>query len=60
MLSFNYYKDVFLIISRHAKQKFADEKKELIIQRRKLLKEGNMVEYRAIIEQLIMKEESSF
>src|SRR6187399_2074973 len=41
LLSFAYYKDVFLIISKHAKQKFADEKKELVIKRRQLLKEQN-------------------
>ena len=34
LLSFSYYKDVFLIISKHAKGKFADEKKELIAKRR--------------------------
>ena len=34
LLSFPYYKDVFLIISKHAKSKFAEEKKELIGQRR--------------------------
>lgn len=34
LLSFSYYKDVFLIISKHAKSKFAEEKKELIAKRR--------------------------
>ena len=34
LLNFAYYKDVFLIISKHAKSKFADEKKELIVKRR--------------------------
>lgn len=53
MFAFSYYKDVFLIISKHAKLKFADEKKELVAKRRKLLKEGNMIEYRGIVEQLI-------
>ena len=60
LLSFAYYKEVFVIISKHSKQKFADEKKELVAKRRAYLKEGNMREYRAIVEQLIMKEESSF
>ena len=60
LLSFNYYKDIFIIISKHAKGKFSDEKKELVAKRRRFLKEGNTAEYRAIIEQLIMKEESSF
>ena len=60
LLNFGYYKDVFLIISKHAKGKFADEKKELVARRRSCLKDGKMDEYRQIIEQLIMKEESSF
>lgn len=34
LLNFAYYKDVFLIISKHAKSKFADEKKELVAKRR--------------------------
>ena len=34
LLSFAYYKDVFLIISKHAKSKFSEEKKELIAKRR--------------------------
>ena len=60
MLAFSYYKEVFIIISKHAKSKFAEEKKEMVAKRRACLKEGNLKEYRSIVEQLIMKEESSF
>ena len=60
MLSFGYYKDIFLIISKHAKAKFAEEKKELINSRRKFLKEGNQAEYRSTIETLVQQEERSF
>lgn len=34
MINFTFYKDIFLIISKYAKQKFANEKKKLLEQRR--------------------------
>ena len=40
-LTFPYYKDVFLIITKHSKLRFADEKKELLGKRRKAHKDGN-------------------
>jgi hypothetical protein len=42
MLKFEYYKNMFMIISRHSKGRFAEEKKDLVAKRRKFLKEGNI------------------
>lgn len=53
LLSFNYYKDIFMIISKYSKQKFADEKKELLARRRTALKAGNMDEYKEIVKEMI-------
>lgn len=53
LLSFPYYKNVFMIISKHAKGKFADEKKEYIIRRRKALKDNNNRDYKEIVKEMI-------
>jgi len=53
LLSFNYYKDIFMIISKHSKLKFAEEKKELLAKRRRALKEGNMDEYKEVVKDTI-------
>ena len=53
LLSFPYYKDVFAIISKGAKQSFAVEKKALLEQRRKLLKDGNMDEYKNLVKDMV-------
>ena len=49
-----------MIISKHSKQKFSDEKKEFITRRRKALKDGNDREYKEIVKEMIQKEESTF
>jgi hypothetical protein len=41
LLTFPYYKDIFLIITKHSKSRFADEKRELLSKRRRAHKEGN-------------------
>src|SRR6185312_5955041 len=53
MLSFNYYKDIFTIISKYSKQRFQDEKKDLLTKRRKALKDTNMDEYKEIVKEMI-------
>ena len=60
LLSFPYYKNVFMIISKHSKQKFADEKKDYITRRRKALKDSNDRDYKEIVKDMIQKEEQSF
>lgn len=60
LLSFNYYKDIFMIISKHSKQKFAEEKKDLLAKRRRALKDNNMEEYKEIVKETIQKEEQAF
>ena len=49
-----------MIISKHSKQKFADDKKEYITRRRKALKENNERDYKEIVKEMIQKEEQSF
>ena len=41
LLTFPYYKDVFLIITKHSKSRFAGEKSELLSKRRRAHKDGN-------------------
>ena len=57
MLSFMYYKDVFAIIQKHAKAKFATEKKQMMETRRKHLNKGELKEYKEIVKDMIQKEE---
>lgn len=48
------------IVQRHAKERFADEKKELLNKRRALLKDGKTDEYKEIVAEMIKKEEMMF
>jgi superfamily I DNA and/or RNA helicase len=57
LLAFSYYKDVFGLIQKHAKAKFAREKQELLAQRRGLLRAGKTAEYKEIVKEMIKKEE---
>jgi hypothetical protein len=56
-LAFNYYKQVFFIIMKNARQSFAAEKAELLKQRRALLKAGKKDEYKNLVGEMIQKEE---
>jgi len=60
LLSFAYYKDLFILMQKHAKLKSADEKKELLIKRRQLLKDNKTEEYKEIVKDLIQREEQVF
>jgi hypothetical protein len=42
-----------MIISKHSKLKFGEEKKGLLAKRRSALKEGNMDEYKEIVKETI-------
>lgn len=53
LLSFPYYKNVFMIISKNAKQKFGDEKKDYIARRRRALRENNDRDYKEIVKEMI-------
>ena len=57
-MAFNYYKDLFTVVGRHGRIRFADEKKELIAKRRKALKEGNTRAYNDLVKDIISKEET--
>ena len=56
-LEFNYYKKVFTIVMKTGKQSFANEKRELLTKRRQLLKDEKMEEYKALVADMIQKEE---
>jgi hypothetical protein len=60
LLTFPYYKDVFLIITKHSKLRFAQEKKDLTGKRRTDLKAGNNLEYKEVVQEMIQKEEAVF
>lgn len=57
LLSFPYYKDVFQIIMRNARQSFAEEKRELLRKRRELLRSQKTSEYKELVMDMIQKEE---
>jgi hypothetical protein len=59
LLSFLYYKDVFAIIQKHAKTKFASVKAEMLAKRRALKKDGKMAEYKELVKEMIQKEEKT-
>lgn len=60
ILSFSYFKDLMSVVQRHAKERFADEKKELLSRRRALLKDGKTDEYKEVVSEMIKKEEMMF
>lgn len=53
MLSFGYYKDIFSLIQKASKAKFAGEKKQLLENRRRLLRENKLAEYKELAKDLV-------
>lgn len=53
LLSFTYYKDLFVIMQKHAKLKGAEDKKEMLAKRRQLLKDNKMDEYKELVKEII-------
>ncbi len=53
LLTFPYYKDIFVLITKHSKAKFGEEKKEMLLKRRIALREGNEEEYKDIVKEAI-------
>lgn len=60
LLDFQYYKNVFVIINKHSKSRFADEKKNFVAARRRALKANNDAEYKNVVKEMIQKEEQNF
>ena len=60
ILTFQYFKDIFILAQKHAKLKFAEAKQELLIKRRKAHQSGNEAEYGEIIKEAMQKEEMAF
>ena len=58
-IAFEFFKDIMMIIARHARSSFSSTKKELVEQRRALLKDFKIKEYGDIVKQLVKKEEEA-
>jgi hypothetical protein len=58
LLNFTYFKDVFVLVQKHSKARFAEEKQGLLKKRRAFLKESKMPEYKELVKEMIQKEES--
>ena len=59
VLHFDYFKDLMLILSRHARASFATYKQAAIEKRRKLLKEFKLNEYSELVKDLVETEEKA-
>ena len=57
LLAFSYYKDVFSIIMKNARSSFAEEKQQLLAQRRELLRNNKTEEYKELVMEMVQKEE---
>lgn len=60
MLAFVYFKDLMMTVQRHGKERFASDKKEYLFRRRHLLQENKQDEYKAVVAEMIKKEEQTF
>jgi hypothetical protein len=60
ILSFPYFKDLMSLVQKHAKERFADEKKDMLTKRRQLLKDKKIDEYKELVSEMIKKEEANF
>ena len=58
MLAFSYFKEVFSIICKNARSSLAEEKKQLLVQRRDLLRNNKMSEYKELVMEMVTKEEN--
>lgn len=57
LLAFKYYKDVFSIIMKNARSSFSEEKQQLLVQRRDLLRNKKTSEYKELVIDMMQKEE---
>ena len=57
LLAFSYYKDIISIIMKNARSDFAEEKKQLLVQRRELLRNNKTEEYKELVMEMVVKEE---
>lgn len=60
ILSFPYFKDLMAIVQKHARERFAEEKKECLQRRRRLLQDKKLEEYKDLVSEMIKKEETNF
>ena len=58
ILAFNYYKDMFTVVGKHGRLRFAEEKRDMVLKRRKALKEGDHKLYADIVKEIITREEN--
>ena len=60
LLSFHYYKELFLIVNKYVKARNAASKVEMVADRRQALKDGDMNRYKQIVQDIIQQEERGF
>lgn len=60
MLSFQYYQKLFMIVNKHAKERTAETKKQLIEERRAHLKSGDEASYKESVMASIKADEAGF
>ena len=49
MLTFHYYKELFMIVNKHVKARNGASKAEMVIERRQALKDGDLNKYKALV-----------
>ena len=60
LLTFDFFKQVFMIVNKYSKEKFSEQKKEYLAQRRQALKDGEDAKYSELVKQAMQKEEMQF
>ena len=60
MMSFHYYKELFIIVNKYTKEKNAPAKKQLVDERRQALQNKDIETYKNLVKDILMKEEQGF
>lgn len=58
-LAFSYHKELYSIIRKYQKLSFSEEKQQLLVQRRDLLRSNKTNEYKEFVTEMIYKEEKA-
>ena len=58
-IQFEYFMDLMLAITRHARSSIASFKRDLIEKRRKLLKDFDLDEYKVVVKKILKMEEEA-
>ena len=60
LLSFNYFKNLFLEVQKFNKQSFGPEKQEFLRNRREALRNNEHTKYNELVKQMMQREEQTF